>query len=84
MKNIKINLYLVAFYAILVKSLAFTLNWPEVTALSALLIKLGFDSWQDTKQSKETSEPVKAELKRVSDKVNQVENSIKLINFNRK
>lgn len=84
MKNIQINLYLVAFYAVLAKSLAFTLGCWEFGTLTALLVKLSFDSWQANAQVKEDSEPIKAELKLLKDKTNQLDNSIKLIKFNSK
>lgn len=77
----KINLYLVALYAILIHSLVFTMIWPEMAAMAALLLKLSFDSYLASKATKEDSEPIKAELKKISDKTNQLENSIKLINF---
>ena len=80
----KINLYLVAFFAILGKSLAFTMGWPEVAMLSMILLKLSFDSFLATQATQDNTEPLKLELKRLSEKTNQFENSLKLIKFNSK
>lgn len=80
----KINLYIVAFFAILSKSLAFTMGWPEVAMLSMILLKLSFDAFLATQATQENTEPLKLELKRLSEKTNQFENSLKLIKFNSK
>ena len=80
----KINLYLVAFFAILTKTLVFTMGWPEVAALSTLLLKISFDNFLATQATQENTEPLKIELKRLSEKSNQFENSLKLIKFNTK
>ena len=83
MKNIKINPYLIAFFAILIKTLILSMGWPEVVALSALLVKLSFDSFLAGRANQENTEPLKQELKRLSEKSNQIENSIKLMKFNK-
>ena len=72
-----------AFFAILVKTIILTMGWPEVAALSAILLKLSFDSFLATKATQENTEPLKLELKRLSEKSNQLENSIKLVKFNK-
>ncbi len=77
----KINPYLVAFFAILIHSLVFTMIWPEVVALIALLAKLSFDSYLEIVNTKENTEPLKTELKRLNDKLTQVDNLAKSLNF---
>lgn len=82
MKNI--NLYLVAFYVTLAKSLVFTMSGWEFGLMTALLIKLGFDAYMEANLTKDDFEPLKLEIKKIGEKVSQVENSVKLIKFNQK
>lgn len=79
MKNI--NLYLVAFFAILIKTLVFTMGAPEVAAMGLLLVKLSFDSFLATKSVKEDSSPLKSQLQETSNRLIQLENLVKLNNF---
>lgn len=81
MKNIKMNPYLIAFYAVLIKSLVFTLGGWEFGIMVSLLVKLGFDAFLATTVSKEDTAPLEAKIKALSDKVIQVDNLAKSLNF---
>ena len=77
----KFNPYLLAFFAILGKSLAFTLGGTEAAVLIALLLKISFDSYLNRAgeaKPSEDLEPLKLQQKATSDRLIQLENAYKL------
>jgi len=85
MNKIKsINLYLVAFFAILTKCLILTMGYPEVVAMAAILTKLGFDAYIVIAADKADKATLEGRLKKAEDRLTQIDNSIKLINVNKR
>ncbi len=83
----KINLYLVAFFAILGKSLAFSLGPCEVALLGLIMVAIGYDKYlafqSSLKENKEKFAPLEEKLARLEIKTNQMDNSIKMSNLKR-
>ncbi len=83
----KINLYLVAFFAVLGKSLVFSLGPCEVALLGLIMIAVGYDKYISllliSKQSKEQMAPLEEKIARLEIKTNQLDNTLKLGTFKR-
>ena len=84
MKNI--NPYLVAFYAVLVKSLVLGFGYPEVAAMAVILCKLAHDAHIESKkavlviQDKQKEAEAEKRLKDLEDKIASHSNSLKFLN----
>lgn len=79
----KVNLYLVAFFAVLVHALVLGMTIPEMAVLLGLLVKISFDSYLDSKTNKENIEPLKLEIKRINEHIVRVDNLAKSLNIRR-
>ena len=79
MKNI--NLYIIAFFAVLIKTLILTMSFQEAGVLVALLLKLSYDSFLNSKKSEENKAPLETELKKQREQIVALQNAMKLANF---
>lgn len=77
----KVNLYLLAFIAILTKALIFTLGWPEVALLGAILlvdtIRKQHARHLDFKEKQNDTTQLKGIVEELARKYTQLENTVK-------